>query len=596
MKRRDRLAVSALALMLAIVGAAMFVPTSAPFPSPTPAAPTAAPAVTYREGVVGHPVSINPLTASTQVDRDLVALLFRGLVRAGPNGTLLPDLARSWAVSSDGLTYTFTMRSNARWEDGQPVTAADVVFTVNLAQDPDYDGPLGGSWDGITATAVSTDVVRFTLPTPLGGFLRQTSLPILPQHLLAQTDVTDLATSDFSGQPIGDGPYRIAEMDDTHVLLTRVADVPAASDGAPSGATGGASNGPPAPATAASATASAAALATATAEGTTAAATPAPEGNVDSIELVFFDSEAAAVASFKAGDIDAIGDLTPTLTEAAATRTGSRVARYQSASMYSVVLNQRPAAHPEFGKLSVRQGLLAAIDRVSILKSALGGLGTVADVPLPSWSPYYQEASVSVAGYNLAGAQADLVAAGWARAGSGWTLPGASSPYALKLMSPNETTNPVAYDIAVQVVAAWKSLGIDVSVQTFDAADYTQNLTAGTFDAAVVDYQLGLDPDVSPLLLSSQAAPAGSNLSAVADTSLDQLLTAARTTSDPATRQTAISAVEKYVSTNVLMLPLCFADYEFVLSDRVQGVSTTEIADPSDRYWDVLDWRLASDG
>jgi peptide/nickel transport system substrate-binding protein len=163
-------------------------------------------------------------------------------------------------------------------------------------------------------------------------------------------------------------------------------------------------------------------------------------------------------------------------------------------------------------------------------------------------------------------------------------------------MSPNETTNPVAYDIAVQVVAAWKSLGIDVSVQTFDAADYTQNLTAGTFDAAVVDYQLGLDPDVSPLLLSSQAAPAGSNLSAVADTSLDQLLTAARTTSDPATRQTAISAVEKYVSTNVLMLPLCFADYEFVLSDRVQGVSTNEIADPSDRYWDVLDWRLASDG
>ena len=378
MKRRDRLAVSALALMLAIVGAAMFVPTSAPSPSPTPAAPTAAPAVTYREGVVGHPVSINPLTASTQVDRDLVALLFRGLVRAGPNGTLLPDLARSWAVSSDGLTYTFTMRSDARWEDGQPVTAADVVFTVNLAQDPDYDGPLGGSWDGITATAVSTDVVRFTLPTPLGGFLRQTSLPILPQHLLAQTAVTDLATSDFSGQPIGDGPYRIAEMDDTHVLLTRVADVPAASDGAPSGPTGGASSGPPAAATPTSA------FASATVEGTTAAATPAPEGNVDSIELVFFDTEAAAAASFKAGDIDAIGDLTPTLTKSAATRTGSRVARYQSASMYSVVLNQRPAAHPEFGKLSVRHGLLAAIDRASILKSALGGLGTVADVPLPA--------------------------------------------------------------------------------------------------------------------------------------------------------------------------------------------------------------------
>ena len=112
----------------------------------------------------------------------------------------------------------------------------------------------------------------------------------------------------------------------------------------------------------------------------------------------------------------------------------------------------------------------------------------------------------------------------------------------------------------------------------------------------MVDYQLGLDPDVSPLLLSSQAAPAGSNLSGVTDTSLDKLLTAVRTTSDPNARQTAISALEKYVSTNVLMLPICFADYEFVISDRVTGVSTNEIADPSGRYWDVLDWRLASDG
>ncbi len=144
MKRRDRFAVAGLVLMLAIVGGAMYATDYAESPEPTPIYATPPPAVTYREGVVGHPSSINPLTASTQVDRDLVALLFRGLLRAGPNGTLLPDLARSWAVSPDGLTYTFNMRTDARWEDGQPVTAADVVFTVGLAQDPDYDGPLGG--------------------------------------------------------------------------------------------------------------------------------------------------------------------------------------------------------------------------------------------------------------------------------------------------------------------------------------------------------------------------------------------------------------------------------------------------------------------
>jgi ABC-type transport system substrate-binding protein len=82
----------------------------------------------------------------------------------------------------------------------------------------------------------------------------------------------------------------------------------------------------------------------------------------------------------------------------------------------------------------------------------------------------------------------------------------------------------------------------------------------------------------------------------VQDQGLDRLLANVRTTTDPTDRQTAVSALEKYVTTNVLMLPICFADYEFVVSDRVQGLSPNEIADPSDRFWDVLDWRLASDG
>jgi peptide/nickel transport system substrate-binding protein len=583
MKRRDRFAVAGLILMLAIVGGAMYATDYGESPEPTPIYATPTPAVTYREGVVGHPSSIDPLTASTQVDRDLVALLFRGLLRAGPNGTLLPDLARSWAVSPDGLTYTFNMRTDARWEDGQPVTAADVVFTVGLAQDANYDGPLGGSWQGITATAVGSNVVRFTLTTPLGGFLRQTLLPILPQHLLAQTDVTDLADSDFSAQPIGDGPYRIAEMDDTHILLTRVADVPTASVSSAAGDTPG------------SAGASGSVAGATVTAGVTTGATAAAPGNIDNIDMIFFDSEASAVASFQAGNLDTLGGLTPESVEAAATRAGAGISRYPLTSLYSVVLNQR-ASHPEFGKLSVRQGLLAAIDQSTILETALLGLGTVADGPLPNWSPSYDPAAVTATAYSTSDAAADLVAAGWIHAQSGWTLPNAKSPYAIKLLSPDETTSPVTYQIAVEVAAEWRDLGLDVSLQTVDAADYTQNLSTGDFDAAVVDYQLGLDPDVSPLLLSSQAAPAGSNLSGVTDASLDQLLTAVRTTSDPAARQTAISAVEKYVSTNVLMLPICFADYEFVISDRVQGISTNEIADPSGRYWDVLDWRLASDG
>jgi len=581
MKRRDQLAVAALVLMLAVVGAAMFATDDAQSPQPTPIFITPPPGLTYREAVVGHPSSINPLTARTQADRDLVALLFRGLMRAGPNGTLVPDLARSWVVSADGLTYTFTLRTDARWEDAQPVTATDVVYTVGLTQDPDYNGLLGATWQGIKATAVSANVVRFTLTTPLGGFLRQALLPILPEHALGDTAVADLADSDFSARPIGDGPYRITELDDSHALLAPVGAEPAA---------GG--SGAVVDATDSSTTAGATASSTTGAATGSAATSP---GNIQNVDLLFFNDQASALASFRAGNVDSVGGLAADSTDKAASRAGARVARYPLASLYSVVLNQR-AAHPEFANVQVRRGLLAGIDRSTILKTVILGRGTVADAPLPSWAAAYDRAAVSATAYSTSDAAADLVAAGWVRDQSGWTLPNGKSHYAIKLMSPNEATNQVAFRIAGQVAAQWRALGLDVSLQTFGSADYTQHLSSGDFDAAVVDYRLGLDPDVSPLFLSNQVAPAGSNLSGVTDTSLDGLLTAVRTTTNMDARRTAISALEKYLSTNVLMLPICFADYEFVVSGRVQGASANQIADPSGRYWDVLDWRLASDG
>jgi peptide/nickel transport system substrate-binding protein len=594
MNGRDRLAVAGLSLLLAAVGAVMLVSfTGSDQPLP-PAGATNSPGTSvesgvYREGVVSHPSSINPLTPRTQADRDLVALLFRGLLRAGPNGTLLPDLATSWTASADGKTYTFDLRSDARWEDGEAVTAADVVFTVTLAQDPDYEGPLGAGWQGIKAEAVSTTVVKFTLPTPLGGFLRMASLPVLPQHLLGDTDVTALADSDYSARPIGDGPFRIVALDDSHAMLTRdgTSYSLASPSAGPSESTPAATVSPPVAASGVSSPV----------ESTSPSAFPSFEGtgNVRAIDLVFFDDTASAVAAYTNGQLDAIGGLSPQDSAAAATREGSSVTRYSWPDLYSVVLNQR-SDHPGVADLNVRKGLLAAIDRQGIVTAVLAGYGSAAQVPLPAWSSWYDPASVSATAYSQDAAAADLTAAGWAHDASGWTAPGATSPYALRLLSPDKATDPIAYRVAQKVVGEWRTIGLTVTWQAPGASDYLAQITNGDFDAAVVDYHLGLDPDVSGLLLSNQVAPDGSNLSGIADKTLDGLLTAVRTTSDPAARRTAVSALEKYVSTNVLMLPVCFADYEFVLSGRLAGVSTDQIADPSGRFWDVLDWRLASDG
>ena len=235
MTRTDSLVVGTLVVMLAILAGLVGVPALSPAATTT-ADPSQSPAVdvatrSYREGVLGHPVSVSPFSARTQADRDLVALVFSGLVRNGPSGTLVPDLAERWSVDPSGFVWTFQLRDDAVWHDGEPVTAEDVAFTIRVLQDPAYHGPAAGSWNEVTVQATAPRTVMFTLKTPLGGFLQAATQPIAPAHLLASVPIADLPDHPFGRQPIGSGPFALASLTDDAAEL-----IPAASlhlDGAP---------------------------------------------------------------------------------------------------------------------------------------------------------------------------------------------------------------------------------------------------------------------------------------------------------------------------------------------------------------------------
>jgi len=124
----------------------------------------------------------------------------------------------------------------------------------------------------------------------------------------------------------------------------------------------------------------------------------------------------------------------------------------------------------------------------------------VAYVPLPSWSPSYDPTAVSPLHTAPPTPSADLVAAAGSAGQSGWMLPNAKSNYAIKLLSPDETANPVAYQIAVEARRrSGAASGSSSSLQTFDAPTTRRICQAADFDAGSgSDYQLGLDSDVSP--------------------------------------------------------------------------------------------------
>jgi peptide/nickel transport system substrate-binding protein len=576
MTRTDSFVVGTLVVLLALIAGLVGVqslqpgaPTAA-LASPGPGTASAAP---YREGVLSRPVSVSPFTAHSQADRDLVALVFSGLVRNGPSGTIVPDLAERWSVDATGAVWTFLLRADARWQDGESVTAEDVAFTIHVLQDPAYTGPGAGSWNEVTVRTEGARTVIFTLTTPLGGFLQAATQPIAPAHLLAGVPVDGLADLAFGRQPIGSGPFAVASLDtDTAELIpaATILDAPDAS-------------ARPLPST------------DSLAKPAAANRPNDPVPYLPGIEFKFFDDPAALAQAYRAGKVDAASGLSPAMTSQLASAPDSRALHYPGSTLTAVLLNLRPG-HPEFSDPAVRAALLVAIDRPTMVRSAFSMAAGLATSPIPPSSVLFDRAAGAPVPYDPVAAAAALKKAGWSLAVDGWHLPRAKTPVDIELLSPDQTSNPVAFDTAEAVTRNWKAIGIGVHhVALAPGAFATDRLAAGRFSAAVGDVTIGLDPDLYPLLASSQTVRGASNVIGLQDPVLDRLLVTARGPGTDAARQAAYAALQERLVTGVYLLPLAFADESVVVRDTLQGPSLRQVGDPADRFWDVLTWRLAAD-
>ena len=596
---RDRAAIAALVAALVLIASAIALPSlvpSGPGPEDSGPSPSVAPVRAYREGVLGRWSSITPLTARTAADQELVALIFSGLVRLGPDGELLPDLASSWTTTPDGARYTFTLRPDAAWQDGRPVTAADVAFTFRTLQDPGYGGPQATSWREVTVTVIDPLTVRFDLATPLGGFLQALTQPLLPAHLLADVAPADLGESPFSRAPVGSGPFRLVHLDGLGADLVPAALVP--GGGADAGSAGAAGSAAAAGSAGAAGAAGAGSLGSPPVDSL-ASPTPSPRPArplpyLEAIRLEFFDDVAGLSAAYRAGRLDAAVGLPPASAAALAGQPGSRLLRYPTTTLTAVVPNQRGKG--VFREARLRRALLALVDRDALVASVLGGLGRRADglIPPESWA-FDPKASRPVA-YDRAAAGSLLRAAGWRKLAAGWAAPKASKPFVLSIIAPDQGSNPTTYAAAGRVAKAWSSFGFKVELAGLKPADLARRLQAGSFSLAVVDINIGLDPDLYPLLASSQSTSSGSNISGVQSLVLDEKLTAARKPGSTAARRKAYSALQAFLADTQVILPLYFRDAPVVASDALSGPTVRPLGEAGDRFWDVLTWRLADGG
>jgi peptide/nickel transport system substrate-binding protein len=575
-KLRDRALIGVLSVALVILSIGAIAPTldssNGGGTLPTPPASSSRP---YVEGVLGRATNASPFGARSAADRALVSLLFRGLVRLGPGSSIVGDLAARWEVAEDGRTWTFHLRPDQRWEDGEPITADDVAFTVAVLTDPAYTGPAAESWRDVSASVIDPATVQLRLTTPLGGFLQAATQPIAPVHLLGFISPDALVDDAFGTHPVGSGPFRLVSLDTTRAVLA-----PSTPVESPIGEPGGPNFATPRPTDS---------LATAAPSARAGIAVPYLAG----IELRYYDDEDRLRADFEAGRLDAASGLSPAVARQLAGTSGAHLVRYPGTTLLAAALDLRPR-RKEFQDPAVRTALLQAIDRDAFVHGVLADLGTRADSFIPPSSAMFDPAASAPVAFDQAAARKALTTAGWKPSGGSWIAKGGTTPLVIEVLSPESTANPVAYAAAAAVVDGLHGIGLAARQVPLPATELLgDRLARGSFQVAVVPLAIGLDPDVYPLLAASQTRAGGSNVSGLQDPDLDRLLVAARTPTNEAARIAAYKTLQERLASRVYLLPLAFRDDYVVFRDTVVGPAPRPVGGSGDRYWDVLTWRLA---
>lgn len=507
---------------------------------------------TLREGLVGYPRYINPLLTITDSGQDIGALVYSGLTKATPSGDLAPDLADSWTVSPDGITYTFNLKKNIYFQDGTPVTADDVIFTVQKAEDPDLHSPEEANWSGVKANKISDSEVQFVLPKPYAPFIQNTIMGILPKHIWQNVSDDEFAFSDYNINPIGSGPYEISS-------------IKRDSDGLPdyyvlkpfSRYVGG-------------------------------------KAYISNIIIRFYTNENDLVNALEDGEITSASSISP---DEATILQGQGV-RLETAPLprvFGVFFNQNSA--PVLANIEVRQALNIAVDRNNIIKEVLDNYGSAIDGPLPS-DIYYQDlnSTSSNESAQIKQAQAILMQNGWATNTQGVMEKKTKKTDQTLSFSISTADTPDLVSAANIVAAEWKAVGADVSVKVFDVGDLNQNIIrTRNYDSLLFGEVIGRDQDLFAFWDSSQRNDPGLNIAMYTNSTADKYLEDDRTQVDPSKRLDDEANFEKQISQDVPAVFLYSPDFIYAVPSNLQGLNLKNITTPPDRFMEVNKWYLNTD-
>jgi peptide/nickel transport system substrate-binding protein len=507
----------------------------------------------YSEALVGSLQRLNPvLDYYNSVDRDIDRLIYSSLLRFDDQGNPQLDLAESWGVSQDGEVYNLTLRKNLQWQDGEPLTTNDILFTIELMREGGDVIPsdLQNFWLEVDVVALSDDTIQFRLPEAFSPFPDYLTFGILPAHLLADLTFDQIVASDFNLHPVGSGPYQmghlIVEYDQiTGVVLTVNSQY---YDQKP---------------------------------------------YIEQIVFRYYPDQPSALQAYQEGVVQGIGSVSQEILSSVMQEPNLSLYSGREPELTMIFLNLNNPQVAFFQEASIRKALLLGLDRQYMVDQLMQGQALIANgVILPNTWAYYD--GLQTVDYDPEAAKLTLKEQGFVISSEGGDVREKDGePFSFELIYPD---NEIYQSLAETVQRDWAQLNIDIQLTPLPYEEIiNERLQSRNYEAALINLNLTRYPDPDPYPFWDQAqATGGQNYSQWDDRSASDYLEQARISLDRNERARLYRNFQVVFSEQLPSLPLYFPVYNYAVDTGVQGVRVGPIFDPSDRFATITDWYLVA--
>ncbi len=505
----------------------------------------------YTEALIGNLSRLNPLLDSNnQVDRDIDRLIFSGLVRFDSRGMPEPDLADAIRISQDGILYNITLKDDLTWHDGQPLTTADVNFTIDLMKEGQGYIPddLVALWKEIKVVVIDDLNMQLILPEAFAPFQDYLAFGLLPSHLLGDLSIAEIANAEFNLNPIGSGPFQFSRLivEDGQIMGLSLVAFEGYVHSAPF---------------------------------------------LEEINFRYYPDAQSAYQAYLDKYVQGISEIPYSLMPTAIQNNDLAIYTGRLPQLSMVMFNLNDQGVPFFQDADIRKALLLGINRQKMINQVFNGQAIVADgVIFPgNWA-----FSDSIPSYEYDIEQAKMLIKE-----AGYVVTGDENPVRMNeeiefkfvLSYPDDELHRV---IAESIKSDWKKLDIEVILEPIPSDLFiSDKLAPRAFQAALVDIDLSgtPDPDPYPFWDSGQATN-GQNYSQWSNRIASDTIEQARVTTNFEERIRLYHNFQEIFSRELPSLPLFFPVYSYGVDKTINGISFGPLMDISDRFSTVNLWNM----